>query len=593
MSRVSVALLVSLLCRIPAVVLADEEVTTRRICKIVGSTRSWDVDAGITVLNDGFLGVLGADLGPMTLYQGKLWFILGDTWIAGQPWDRFLVPYTVDTAPADGITIEGYLNCNAFPANALSPRPNYPIPNALFTVNGATSAGMFAQFMDVYEVDGHDHHIYNSWLAKYDGQARLFRPYKTNVYRWTGQGAPSTHFHFGMASFRVDRDGGYVYMVGSPSGRFGGVKLARTPIGEFLNPDGTVPWMYYLGNDNWSSPTTDESVIQAAPWLIPPKDPNWTLAKNYDTLPWSEQGPLITIGEFSVIYNPFLRKFLLITGRPCSAATGGGAWYYSADRLTGPWSSERLLMANRTDGGHEWTYYGTYTTDALLSHGGQRMYMVASTWEPYGIYLYEVRFDNCPGVPNPDQTDTDDDGSGDACDNCPAVANPGQTDTDGDGLGDVCDNCAAAANPGQEDVDRDGLGDACDNCPVTANPGQEDADHDGVGDVCDNCPVTPNPGQTDTDGDGLGDACDLCNNTPPGGLIDATGCAPADFTHDGSVDADDFGILQMCFNGPNRPARYPECHRLDLDGDVDVDLADFARFQACFNGPNRPPKCLG
>jgi len=572
-------------------VLADEEVTTRRICKIVGSTRSWDVDAGITVLNDGFLGVLGTDLGPMTLYQGKLWFILGDTWIAGQPWDRFLVPYAVDTSPADGITMEGYLNCNAFPANALSPRPNYPIPNALFAVNGATSAGMFAQFMEVYEVDGHDHHIYNSWLAKYDAQARLFRPYKTSVYRWTGQGAPSTHFHFGMASFWVDRDGGYVYMVGSPSGRFGGVKLARTPIGEFLNPDGTVPWTYYLGNANWSSPTTDESVIQAAPWLIPPKDPNWSLAKNYDTLPWSEQGPLITIGEFSVIYNPFLRKFLLITGRPCSAATGGGAWYYAADRLTGPWSSERLLMANRTDGGHEWTYYGTYTTDAFLSHGGQRMYMVASTWEPYGIYLYEVRFDNCPGVPNPDQTDTDDDGVGDACDNCPLISNVGQVDIDQDGIGDVCDNCPGAANPGQEDVDRDGPGDACDNCPVTANPGQEDADHDGVGDVCDNCPVTPNPGQADTDGDGLGDACDLCNNTPPGGLVDATGCAPADFTRDGSVDADDFGILQMCFNGPNRPARYPECHRLDLDGDVDVDLVDFARFQACFNGPNRPPKC--
>jgi hypothetical protein len=58
-------------------------------------------------------------------------------------------------------------------------------------------------------------------------------------------------------------------------------------------------------------------------------------------------------------------------------------------------------------------------------------------------------------------------------DNCPGVPNADQQDTDGDLVGDACDNCEMVANPNQLDVDRDGAGDACDACV--------DSDHDGAG----------------------------------------------------------------------------------------------------------------
>ncbi len=78
------------------------------------------------------------------------------------------------------------------------------------------------------------------------------------------------------------------------------------------------------------------------------------------------------------------------------------------------------------------------------------------------LYLYEM-------------TDVDNDGVLDDGDNCLNLSNPDQTDTDLDGKGDACDT----------DDDNDGVLDTSDNCILTANPDQRDTDHDGYGNACD------------------------------------------------------------------------------------------------------------
>ena len=99
-------------------------------------------------------------------------------------------------------------------------------------------------------------------------------------------------------------------------------------------------------------------------------------------------------------------------------------------------------------------------------------YQYADDYDEDGI---EDDFDNCPFVPNRDQTDADSDQAGDACDNCRDVANELQLDADGDRIGDVCD----------PDIDNDGVPNGVDNCPDVVNPSQSDVDFDGIGDACD------------------------------------------------------------------------------------------------------------
>ncbi len=66
--------------------------------------------------------------------------------------------------------------------------------------------------------------------------------------------------------------------------------------------------------------------------------------------------------------------------------------------------------------------------------------------------------------------DLDEDGALDARDTCPGVPNPDQRDTDRDGRGDACD----------DDDDNDGVTDAPDLCPRSAR--QPDANRDGCAD---------------------------------------------------------------------------------------------------------------
>jgi len=117
-------------------------------------------------------------------------------------------------------------------------------------------------------------------------------------------------------------------------------------------------------------------------------------------------------------------------------------------------------------------------------------------------YRFTVTATNEVGDSDPSQSievtlplpDSDGDGVVDDVDNCPLTGNAAQTDTDSDGTGDACDS----------DDDGDGTNDTADNCPLVSNADQVDLDQDGAGDACD----------SDDDGDGVEDTVDAYPNDP-------------------------------------------------------------------------------
>ena len=68
---------------------------------------------------------------------------------------------------------------------------------------------------------------------------------------------------------------------------------------------------------------------------------------------------------------------------------------------------------------------------------------------------------------------------------------------------------------------------------------------------------------------------------------------PGDFAHDGDVDEDDVAFFAACAGGPGVLPSGTDCPAADLDGDHDADSEDFGLLQRCLSGRDRPgdPAC--
>lgn len=157
------------------------------------------------------------------------------------------------------------------------------------------------------------------------------------------------------------------------------------------------------------------------------------------------------------------------------------------------------------------------TGGAVLNVGEELEYLQKAI--AVSIYQFET---------SPQNGDADGDGIFPPEDNCPEIPNRDQSDYDSDGIGDACDNCIATFNPDQTDLDLNGRGDVC-NCL----PGK-DADGDNICDEADLCPgfAQSDITQLDTDEDGIPNECEC-----------------GDFDRNGFVNTLDARLIQRCVTG--------------------------------------------
>jgi hypothetical protein len=305
-------------------------------------------------------GLHGADLGHMFSMGNRLFMVFGDSYGAGftpppnehsSQWDYRgnAMALISERAPADGLSFERMITDR--PGHAAELLPSRRDPNglgeiALVPTNGlGVGSRMVLHYMSVRSWDSPGRWTLNgAGLAYSDDQgAHWVKP----PAQWGGASG------FGQVAFA--RAGKTVYLFGIPGGRFGDIRLAQVKERQLLDP---TAYRYYAGTSGrkvrWVAAETEAQPVGAGP-----------------------------AGELSVLWNPFLRRWLMTyLDEPARALV-----IREAPQPWGPWSTPKTLASADDFPG----LYGAYLHPWLTERKGEILYFTMSRWPEYNVFLMRAR----------------------------------------------------------------------------------------------------------------------------------------------------------------------------------------------------------
>lgn len=305
-------------------------------------------------------GVHGTDLGSMFEFDGKTWFVFGDTFGerpegftggGGSMWRSNTLGYSTDTDPSDGITLDGMILDGTATAAELIPSKKQDNEEMTVIPTHGFAAGdaMYLHWMSVrhWATPG-EWEVNDAGLAKSTDKGQTWTV--VDEPRWTGESqfvqvSPTTISENG-------RD--WLYLWGITHGRFGGVALMKVPVDEVESADA---YRYFTGTDDAGSPD----------WGTDPQEATIVVDD--------------TVGELSVVWNDYLDRWIMTylkEGTGIVIREGLTPW--------GPWGEPIELIGATEAAGP----YAPYMAERYVSNGGKTIYFALSIWDPYNVFWYKA-----------------------------------------------------------------------------------------------------------------------------------------------------------------------------------------------------------
>lgn len=365
--------------------LAPEVVIAKRPVKIAQLVGETDHERKVPTANRTWsrYKLAGTDLGVSFRHKRRTYLLFGDT-IGPPGGDAFA--WTTDDNPEDGLELtfldDGNGTYRPLTIPGISQR-DFEVPMEGTSVGGR---------MYVYHTTNHSETVTmgRSVVAVSEDDGKSFR-YLYDL----------SHQHFiNVSVVEVkaqdwkgvpQRRGDGLFLFGSGPYRESEVRLAYQPARQIETASSL---RYFTGLDRAGRPVWSGDEAEARPLFA---------------LPDVKAGG---IGELSVSYNRFLRKWLLLynSGQP------RGILLRTADRPWGPWSEAQVLFEPWQDGGYghflhvNWEFrkldeahdpgrenewggeYGPYQLEHLARgrQGETTIYFTLSTWNPYTVVLMKA-----------------------------------------------------------------------------------------------------------------------------------------------------------------------------------------------------------
>ncbi|MGY5861738.1 MAG: DUF4185 domain-containing protein [Candidatus Thorarchaeota archaeon] len=302
--------------------------------------------------------VHGTDLGIIMKHDGRYYYIFGDTFGADSPfgnhWRSNTIAISDDTDPSDGIMLNEWI-VNPTTGYAKELISSLKVDNEEMTCipTAAVSIGgvIYIYYMSVrhWSSTGGVWTCNNASIAVSTDDGLTF----TKMYNisWPGD---SNFIQFGVAQ-EEELTSGQLYLLTTPSGRFGACYLCRVDTSEILNQSA---YEYYMDSNTLG-------------------DPIWT--------PDHEQAVAVfpaPVGEVSVMWNVYVQQWTAFY-------TDNAAFSIvmrTADDLWGPWSTPDTIV----DASEYPSLYGSFVHPDLIEDNGRVVYFIMSVFSVYNTFVMSV-----------------------------------------------------------------------------------------------------------------------------------------------------------------------------------------------------------